>query len=303
MRIRVSSTRISTGNVSDPVEIFNLTVTIFGVGACVVVGLTDGGATAGEEVEGDVGAVVDVWPAGTVVAVEPGVVDVGELGVDVVVDPGTVVVDVVADGAVVVLVEVGSEVVVLVVELVVDAAGAVVEVLVEEAAGTVLEEAGKEVEEDAGTVDVTSVVVGLGGGTIRIRIFGFGTTTVVDGVANVVDGCAATVDDVAGTDVEVVVEVVLVVVVAGVVVAGTVVPVGTVVVVVVVDVVVVVVVVVLVVVVVGAVVVDGGDVGVGAEGLDGVPSVTQTMTWEIDLSPLRPPGSEEPLRFVSAKTP
>ena len=290
MRIRVSSKRISTGNVSDPVEIFNLTVTIFGVGACVVVGLTDGGATAGEEVEGDVGAVVEVWSAGTVVAVEPGVVDVGELGIDVVVDPGTVVVDVVADGTVVELVEVGSEVVVLVVVLVVDVAGAVVEVLV---------------GEDPGTVDVTSVVVGLGGGTIRIRIFGFGTTTVVDGVANVVDGSAATVDDVAGTDVVVVVEVVLVVVVAGVVVAGTVVPVGTVVVVVDVVVVVVVdvVVVVLVVVVVGAVVVDAGDVGVGAEGLDGVPSVTQTMTWEIDLSPLRPPGSEVPLRFVSAKTP
>ncbi len=141
------------------------------------------------------------------------------------------------------------------------------------------------------------MVDGLGGGTILIKILGFGTTTVVDGVAKVVDGAA-------GAVVVVVVDEVVVVEVVVDVVAGIVEPVGTDVVgtvelVLVVDVVVVDVVVVVLVDVVDVVV--GEAVGVGA--LGGVPSVTQTMTWEIDLSPLRPPGSDEPLRFVSANTP
>lgn len=234
----------------------------------MVVGLAVGGATAGDEVDG---------VATVVVGDEPG----SEL---LVVELGTVVVD--TEGALVVL---GEEVPGTVV---VDAEGTVVE-LDEEAPGTVDVVVGAEdvLGEVTGTVEVATVVDGLGGGTILIKILGFGTTTVVDGVARVVEGAA-------GAVVVVVVDEVVVVEVVVDVVAGIVEPVGTDVVgtvelVVVVDV---------VVVLVDVVDVDVGEaVGVGA--LGGVPSVTQTMTWEIDLSPLRPPGSDAPLRFVSANTP
>lgn len=238
----------------------------------MVVGLAVGGATAGDEVDG---------VATVVVGDEPG----SEL---LVVELGTVVVD--TEGALVVL---GEEVPGTVV--VVDAKGTVV-VPGEEAPGTVDVVVGAEVVlgEVAGTVEVATVVDGLGGGTILIKILGFGTTTVVDGVARVVEGAAGAV-----VVVVVVVDEVVVVEVVVDVVAGIVEPVGT-------DVVgtvelVVVVEVVVVEVVVVEVVVVGEAVGVGA--LGGVPSVTQTMTWEIDLSPLRPPGSDAPLRLVSANTP
>ncbi len=238
----------------------------------MVVGLAVGGATAGDEVDG---------VATVVVGDEPG----SEL---LVVELGTVVVD--TEGALVVL---GEEVPGTVV--VVDAEGTVV-VPGEEAPGTVDVVVGAEdvLGEVAGTVEVATVVDGLGGGTILIKILGFGTTTVVDGVARVVEGAVVVV---------VVDEVVVVEVVVDVV-AGIVEPVGTDVVgtvelVLVVDVVVVDVVVVVLVDVVDVVV--GEAVGVGA--LGGVPSVTQTMTWEIDLSPLRPSGSDAPLRLVSANTP